>query len=325
MSHAVRVHETGDASVMKWEEVNVADPAAGEVCLRHTAIGLNFIDIYFRAGTYPSPQLPFIPGLEAAGVIESIGENISGFEVGDRVAYASPPLGSYAELRLMPAGRLVKLPDSIDDRVAAAMMLKGMTAHYLLRRTFKVVPGTTLLLHAAAGGVGLIACQWAKYLGATVIGTVGSDEKAELACSHGCDHAILYRKEDFVTRVREITDGEGVDVVYDSVGKDTFLQSLDCLKPMGMLALFGQSSGAVEPFDLGLLSAKGSLFVTRPTLMNYVDKRGDLEDTAEALFEVIREGVVNADIRQERPLREAAAAHSDLESRRTTGATLLIP
>ena len=325
MSHAVRVHETGDASVMKWEEVNVADPAAGEVCLRHTAIGLNFIDIYFRAGTYPSPQLPFIPGLEAAGVIESIGENVSGFEVGDRVAYASPPLGSYAESRLMPAGRLVKLPDSIDDRVAAAMMLKGMTAHYLLRRTFKVVPGTTLLLHAAAGGVGLIACQWAKYLGATVIGTVGSDEKAELACSHGCDHAILYRKEDFVARVREITDGEGVDVVYDSVGKDTFLKSLDCLKPMGMLALFGQSSGAVEPFDLGLLSAKGSLFVTRPTLMNYVDKRGDLEDTAEELFDVIREGVVNADIRQERPLREAAAAHSDLESRRTTGATLLIP
>ena len=325
MSHAVRVHETGDASVMKWEEVNVADPAAGEVCLRHTAIGLNFIDIYFRAGTYPSPQLPFIPGLEAAGVIESIGENVSGFEVGDRVAYASPPLGSYAESRLMPAGRLVKLPDSIDDRVAAAMMLKGMTAHYLLRRTFKVVPGTTLLLHAAAGGVGLIACQWAKYLGATVIGTVGSDEKAELACSHGCDHAILYRKEDFVARVREITDGEGVDVVYDSVGKDTFLQSLDCLKPMGMLALFGQSSGAVEPFDLGLLSAKGSLFVTRPTLMNYVDKRRDLENTAEELFEVIREGVVNADIRQERPLREAAAAHSDLESRRTTGATLLIP
>ena len=325
MSHAVRVHETGDASVMKWEEVNVADPAAGEVCLRHTAIGLNFIDIYFRAGTYPSPQLPFIPGLEAAGVIESIGENVSGFEVGDRVAYASPPLGSYAELRLMPAGRLVKLPDSIDDRVAAAMMLKGMTSHYLLRRTFKVGPGTTLLLHAAAGGVGLIACQWAKYLGATVIGTVGSDEKAELACSHGCDHAILYRKEDFVARVREITDGEGVDVVYDSVGKDTFLQSLDCLKPMGMLALFGQSSGAVEPFDLGLLSAKGSLFVTRPTLMNYVDKRRDLENTAEELFKVIREGVVNADIRQERPLREAAAAHSDLESRRTTGATLLIP
>ena len=325
MSHAVRVHETGDASVMKWEEVNVADPAAGEVCLRHTAIGLNFIDIYFRAGTYPSPQLPFVPGLEGAGVIESIGENVSGFEVGDRVAYASPPLGSYAESRLMPAGRLVKLPDSIDDRVAAAMMLKGMTAHYLLRRTFKVGPGTTLLLHAAAGGVGLIACQWAKYLGATVIGTVGSNEKAELACSHGCDHAILYRKEDFVARVREITDGEGVDVVYDSVGKDTFLQSLDCLKPMGMLALFGQSSGAVEPFDLGLLSAKGSLFVTRPTLMNYVDKRGDLEDTAKELFEVIREGVVNADIRQERPLREAAAAHSDLESRRTTGATLLIP
>lgn len=325
MSHAVRVHETGDASVMQWEEVNVADPAVGEVCLRHTAIGLNFIDIYFRAGTYPSPQLPFVPGLEGAGVIESIGENVSGFEVGDRVAYASPPLGAYAESRLMPAGRLVKLPDDIDDRVAAAMMLKGMTAHYLLRRIFRTGPGTTVLLHAAAGGVGLIACQWAKYLGATVIGTVGSDEKAELACSHGCDHAILYREEDFVARVREITDGEGVDVVYDSVGKDTFLQSLDCLKPMGMLALFGQSSGAVEPFDLGLLSAKGSLFVTRPTLMNYVDKRSDLKDTAEELFEVIRGGVVNADIRQERPLRDAVAAHTDLESRRTTGATLLIP
>ena len=325
MSHAIRVHETGDASVMQWEEVKVADPAAGEVRLRHTAIGLNFIDIYFRAGIYPSPQLPFVPGLEAAGVIESIGENVSGFEVGDRVAYASPPIGAYAESRLMPAGRLVKLPDSIDDRVAAAMMLKGMTAHYLLRRIFKAGPGTTLLLHAAAGGVGLIACQWARYLGATVIGTVGSDEKAELACSHGCDHAILYREEDFVARVHEITEGEGVDVVYDSVGKDTFLKSLDCLKPMGMLALFGQSSGAVEPFDLGLLSAKGSLFVTRPTLMNYVDKREDLENTAEELFEVIRKGVVNADIRQERPLLEAAAAHRDLESRRTTGATLLIP
>ena len=325
MSHAVRVHETGDASVLQWEEVSVAEPAAGEVCLRHTAIGLNFIDVYFRAGTYPSPQLPFVPGLEGAGVIESIGENVDGFDVGDRVAYASPPLGAYAELRLMPAGRLVKLPDDIDDRVAAAMMLKGMTAHYLLRRIFKAGPSSTILLHAAAGGVGLIACQWAKYLGATVIGTVGSEEKAELACSHGCDHAILYRKEDFVARVREITDGEGVDAVYDSVGKDTFLKSLDCLKPMGMLALFGQSSGAVEPFDLGLLAAKGSLFVTRPTLMNYVDKRNDLEDTAAELFEVIRKGVVNADIHQERPLLEAAAAHRDLESRRTTGATLLIP
>lgn len=325
MSHAVRVHETGDASVLQWEEVSVAEPAAGEVRLRHTAIGLNFIDVYFRAGTYPSPQLPFVPGLEGAGVIESIGENVDGFEVGDRVAYASPPLGAYAESRLMPAGRLVKLPDDIDDRVAAAMMLKGMTAHYLLRRIFHAGPGTTILLHAAAGGVGLIACQWAKYLGATVIGTVGSEEKAELARSHGCDHAILYRDQDFVARVREITDGEGVDAVYDSVGKDTFLKSLDCLKPMGMLALFGQSSGAVEPFDLGLLSAKGSLFVTRPTLMNYVNKRSDLEDTAGELFEVIREGAVNADIRQERPLREAATAHSDLESRRTTGATLLIP
>ena len=325
MSYALRVHKTGDASVMQWEEVTVTDPAPGEVRLRHTAIGLNFIDIYFRAGIYPSPQLPFVPGLEGAGVIESIGENVGGFEVGDRVAYASPPLGAYSESRLMPAGRLVRLPDDIDDRVAAAMMLKGMTAHYLLRRIFKAGPGTTILLHAAAGGVGLIACQWARHLGATVIGTVGSDEKAELACSHGCDHAILYRKEDFVARVSEITDGKGVDVVYDSVGKDTFLKSLDCLKPMGMLALFGQSSGGVEPFDLGLLAAKGSLFVTRPTLMNYVDKRSDLEDTAAELFEVIREGVVKADIRQERPLRDASAAHSDLESRRTTGATLLIP
>ena len=325
MSYALRVHKTGDASVMQWEEVTVTDPAPGEVRLRHTAIGLNFIDIYFRAGIYPSPQLPFVPGLEGAGVSESIGENVVGFEVGDRVAYASPPLGAYSESRLMPAGRLVRLPDDIDDRVAAAMMLKGMTAHYLLRRIFKAGPGTTILLHAAAGGVGLIACQWARHLGATVIGTVGSDEKAELACSHGCDHAILYRKEDFVARVSEITDGKGVDVVYDSVGKDTFLKSLDCLKPMGMLALFGQSSGGVEPFDLGLLAAKGSLFVTRPTLMNYVDKRSDLEDTAAELFEVIREGVVKADIRQERPLRDASAAHSDLESRRTTGATLLIP
>ncbi len=325
MSYAIRVHQTGDADTMKWEEVTVGDPESGEVCLRQTAIGLNFIDIYFRTGTYPAPGLPFSPGLEAAGVVESIGQNVTSFQVGDRVAYASPPIGAYAEKRLMPVNRLVKLPDSIDDRVAAAMMLKGMTAHYLLKRIYKVGPESTILIHAAAGGVGLIVCQCAQYLGATIIGTVGSSEKGELAAKHGCDHPILYRNQDFSERVREITDGKGVDVVYDSVGRDTFLKSLDCLRPMGMLVLFGQSSGSVEPFDPGLLMTKGSLFLTRPSLMTYVDKREDLEKTASEMFDVIEKGVVQPDIRQEKPLREAAEAHSDLENRKTSGATLLVP
>jgi len=325
MNHAVRIYETGDSSVLQWEEFEVSQPSAGEVLVRHTAIGLNFIDIYFRTGAYLVPQLPFTPGMEAAGVIESIGDGVTGLEVGDRVAYASVPLGAYSESRLMLASRLVKLPEAIDDRTAAAVMLKGMTAHYLLHRTFKVGGDTTILLHAVAGGVGLIACQWAKYLGATVIGTVGSEAKAGLARSHGCDHVILYRKEDTVNRVLDITGGVGVDVVYDSVGKETFLQSIDCTKPMGMVALFGQSSGPVESINPQILAAKGSLFLTRPTLNDYVKKRLDLEQTANALFNVVEKGIVKADAHQERSLREAAAAHSDLESRLTTGATLLIP
>lgn len=325
MSYAVRVHKTGDSSALQWEKFDVSHPAPGEVLIRHTAIGLNFIDIYFRSGVYPAPQLPFTPGMEAAGVIESVGEDVVGFDSGDRVAYASPPLGAYSEHRLMPASRVLKLPDKIDDRVAAATMLKGMTVHYLLRRTFDVGSGTTILLHAAAGGVGLIACQWAKYLGATVIGTVGSEAKAEQARSHGCDHVILYQDENFVSRVREITENEGVDVVYDSVGKDTFLPSLDCVKPMGMVALFGQSSGSVDVINPGVLAAKGSLFLTRPTLNDYVKKREDLEFTANALFSVIEKGIVKADINQECRLSDVASAHADLESRATTGATILIP
>ena len=296
MSYAIMVHETGDSSVLQWQEVKVSSPAPGEVLIRHTAIGLNFIDIYFRSGIYPAPTLPFVPGMEGAGVVESIGKDIVGLEVGDRVAYASPPLGAYSEYRLMPASRLVKLPDNIDDRVAAATMLKGMTAHYLLRRTFDVGADTTILLHAAAGGVGLIACQWAKHLGATVIGTVGSEEKAQLAQSHGCDHTILYREENFVSRVQELTDNEGVDVVYDSVGKETFLPSLDCVKPLGMVALFGQSSGPVEPFNPQILAGKGSLFLTRPTLNDYAKKREDLEWTANALFDALEKGIVKPDI-----------------------------
>ena len=325
MSYAIMVHETGDSSVLQWQEVKVSSPAPGEVLIRHTAIGLNFIDIYFRSGIYPAPTLPFVPGMEGAGVVESIGKDIVGLEVGDRVAYASPPLGAYSEHRLMPASRLVKLPDNIDDRVAAATMLKGMTAHYLLRRTFDVGAGTTILLHAAAGGVGLIACQWAKHLGATVIGTVGSEEKAQLAQSHGCDHTILYREENFVSRVQELTDNEGVDVVYDSVGKETFLPSLDCVKPLGMVALFGQSSGPVEPINPQILAGKGSLFLTRPTLNDYAKKREDLEWTANALFDAIGKGIVKADINQECSLRDAASAHIELEARTTTGATVLIP
>ena len=325
MSYAIMVHETGDSSVLQWQEAKVSSPAPGEALIRHTAIGLNYIDIYFRSGIYPAPTLPFTPGMEAAGVVESVGQDVVGLEVGDRVAYASPPLGAYSEYRLMPASRLVKLPDNLDDRVAAGTMLKGMTAHYLLRRTFDVGPGTTILLHAAAGGVGLIACQWAKHLGATVIGTVGSEEKAQLAQSHGCDHTILYREEDFVSGVQELTDNSGVDVVYDSVGKETFLPSLDCVKPLGTVALFGQSSGPVEPFNPQILAAKGSLFLTRPTLNDYAKTREDLEWTAGALFDALQKGIVQADINQECYLRDVASAQIELEARTTTGATVLIP
>lgn len=322
MSSAIRIHEIGGPEVLKWEEVSVGDPGPGEVRLRHGAVGLNFIDVYFRTGVYGA-NVPFTPGLEASGVVQALGEGVSDLQVGDRVAYAAPPAGAYSEERLMPADRVVKVPDGVSDEVAAAMMLKGMTARYLLRQTYAVKAGDTILIHAAAGGVGLIACQWAKHLGATVIGTVGSDEKAALAAAHGCDHPIVYTREDLVERVKSITGGEGVPVVYDSVGKDTFMNSLDCLRPLGTMVIFGQSSGPVPPLEVGLLAAKGSLFLTRPTLMTYTAKREDLIASADELFQVVKAGVVKLEINQRFPLREAAAAHRALEARQTTGCTVL--
>jgi len=324
MPKAIRFHQTGGPEVLQWEEVSLAAPAAGEVHLRHTAVGLNFIDVYHRTGLYPV-DLPAMPGLEAAGEVIRVGEGVTELQPGDRVAYAGGPIGAYAVERLIPAHRLVKLPADIRDQQAAAMMLQGMTAQYLLRRTFRVKKGDTILFHAAAGGVGLIACQWAKHLGARVIGTVGSAAKAELARAHGCDEPILYQQEDFVARVRELTQGQGVAVVYDSVGRDTFLKSLDCLSPMGMLVSFGQSSGAVESFNPGLLAAKGSLFLTRPSLMTYAAKRQDLLAGAAELFSVVQSGAVRIEVNQQYPLAEAAQAHRDLEARRTTGSTILLP
>lgn len=321
MTHAIVVSQPGGPEVMKWEEIEVGRPGAGEIRIRHTAVGLNYIDVYHRSGAYPI-KAPGVIGLEAAGVVEEIGEGVTGVKPGDRVAYASPPLGAYCEARLMPADRVVKLPAEVSDAQAAAMMLQGMTAEYLLRRVYRVKSGDTILIHAAAGGVGLIACQWAKSLGATVIGTVGSEEKAKLAAANGCDHPIVYTKEDFVSRVNEITQGEKVPVVYDSVGKDTFMRSLDCLRTFGTIALFGQSSGAVQSFDPGVLAAKGSLFLTRPTLMDYIKKREDLVDIAQDLFGVVTSGKVKITINQTYPLREAAQAHRDLEARKTTGSTI---
>ena len=325
MTGVVRVHEVGGPEVLRYENVEVGSPGPGQVLLRQTAVGLNFIDVYFRTGLYPPPQLPFVPGLEAAAVVEALGDGVRDLQVGQRVAYASPPIGAYAERRLMPADRLVALPEGISDEQAAAMMLKGMTAQYLLRRTYRVQSGQTVLFHAAAGGVGLIACQWAKHLGATVIGTVGSEAKAELARAHGCAHVIRYDREEVVARVREITGGKGVPVVYDSVGQATFERSLECLAPMGMLVSFGQSSGKISPVDLGILSQKGSLYVTRPTLMTYTAERADLVASAKELFDVVQRGAVRIEINQRFPLRDAAEAHRALEGRRTTGSTLLLP
>ena len=322
MTHAIRIHQHGGPEVLKWEAVEVAAPGVGEVRLRQTAVGLNYIDVYQRTGFYPTPT-PFVLGLEAAGVVEIVGVEVTQLKVGDRVAYATGPLGAYSQARTMPADRLVKVPDGISDRQAAAMMLQGMTAQYLLQGTYKVKRSDTILIHAAAGGVGLILCQWAKHLGATVIGTVSSDEKAALARSHGCDHPIVYTREDFHARVMEITHGAKVPVVYDSVGRDTFNKSLDCLAPLGVLALFGQASGPVPPFDLGVLAQKGSLFVTRPTLFTYTAKRADLEASANALFAVVQSGAVKIEVNQSYPLSEAAAAHRDLEARKTTGSTVL--
>jgi len=325
MTKAIRIHEHGGPEVMRWEEVTVGDPGPGQVRLRHHAVGLNFIDVYHRTGLYPVPSLPSGLGLEAAGVVEAVGDGVAEVKPGDRVAYASPPVGAYAEARLMPADRVVKLPDAIDDRTAAAMMLKGMTAQYLLRRSYRVQPGDFVLIHAAAGGVGLIACQWANHLGATVIGTVGSDDKAALSRAHGCHHAIVYTRENFVARVKEITGGKGVAVVYDSVGKAVFMDSLDCLRPLGMMVTFGNASGPVPAFEPGVLAAKGSLFLTRPSLMHYTALREDLAASARELFEVVAKGVVKIEVPQTYPLAEAAQAHRDLEARKTTGSTLLLP
>jgi len=322
-THAIRIHRTGGPEVLSWDEISLQPPAEGELLLRQTTVGLNFIDTYHRSGLYPL-ELPAVLGREATGVVEQLGEGVNDFSVGDRVAYALYP-GSYAERRTIPAARVIPLPDNVDDRVAAGAMLKGLTAHYLLRRTYKVRAGETILIHAAAGGVGLIACQWAKHLGATVIGTVGSEEKAALALEHGCDIAIRYDRENFVERVREITDGRGLPVVYDSVGQQTFEGSLDCLAPLGLLVSFGQSSGAIPPVNLGILAQKGSLYVTRPTLATYIAERSELLAAAGELLELLGSGAIKISIGQHYPLAEAAQAHRDLEARATRGSTLLIP
>jgi NADPH2:quinone reductase len=310
---------------MRWEQIDVGEPGPGEARIRHTAIGLNFIDTYFRSGLYPAPNgTPFCPGNEGAGIVQTVGAGVNHLKPGDRVAYVGP-LGAYAQERLVPADRLVVIPDGIDDKTAAGMMLKGMTAQYLLRQTYKVGPETTLLFHAAAGGVGLIAGQWAAHLGATVIGTAGSEAKVELAKAHGYKHVINYRTENFVERVREITGGKGCDVVYDSVGKDTCPGSLDCLKPRGLWVSFGQSSGPITDFNLALLSQKGSLFATRPTLFTYIASREALEATAGELFDVVKKGIVKIGVNQEYRLADAIQAHTDLEGRKTTGTTVLVP
>lgn len=325
MSKAVRVHSHGGPEALTYEEIEVGHPQPGQALVRHTAIGLNFLDTYFRSGLYPPPAgLPLIPGGEAAGVVVETGEGVDWLQKGDRVAYTTP-LGAYCEERVIAADRLVKIPQGVSDEQAAAMMLKGMTAEYLLRRTFAVKPGDTILCHAAAGGVGLLLGQWARHLGANTIGTAGSAGKVELARAHGFDHVINYREQDFVAQVREVTGGRLCDVVYDSVGKDTFPGSLDCLRPRGMFVSFGQSSGPIPPFNMALLSQKGSLFATRPTLFNYIAAREDLEAAAKALFEVVSSGVVTVRINQRYALKDVASAHADLEARRTTGTTILVP
>lgn len=325
MSKAVRIHAHGGPEVLVYEDADPGRPGVGQVLIRHTAIGLNFLDTYFRSGLYPAPAgLPLIPGSEAAGVVVETGEGVDWLRNGDRIAYITA-IGAYSEERVMPADRLVKIPDGISDEQAAAMMLKGMTAEYLLRRTYKVKPGDTILYHAAAGGVGLLLGQWAKHLGATVIGTASSSEKIALAKAHGYDHVINYREKDFVAELKEITGGKLCEVVYDSVGKDTFAGSLDCLRPFGMFVSFGQSSGPIPPFNMAILSQKGSLYATRPTLFTHIAKREDLEASAQALFDVVSSGIIDVQINQRYALSDVAAAHRDLEARHTTGTTILIP
>jgi len=321
MPHAIRVHETGGPEVLKWEEVEVGEPGPGQIRLRQEAAGLNFIDVYHRTGLYPQP-MPFTPGVEGAGVVEAVGPDVTSVKVGDRVAYGGP-VGGYAEVRLIPADRVVALPDAVSFEQAAGMMLRGMTAHMLLRRVHEVKAGETILVHAAAGGVGLMLCQWAKALGASVIGTVGSGEKAELARAHGCDHPIVYTRQDFVAEVARITGGAKVPVVYDGVGRDTFMKSLDCLARRGTMASFGNSSGAVDPFQPGILAQKGSLFLTRPTLYDYTFDRADLEVAAAELFDIVGSDKVRIKIDQRFPLADAAEAHRALEARETTGSTVL--
>ncbi len=322
---AIVVHQIGGPEVLRYEDVEVPAPGPGQALVRHRAIGLNFVEIYLRAGVYPAPSMPFTPGSEAAGVVEAVGSGVSEVRVGDRVAYVGGPLGSYSEARVMPARFLVKLPDKIDEATAAAAMLKGLTAEYLIHSTYVVKPGVTILLHAAAGGTGLILAQWAKHLGATVIGTVGSDEKAKLAAAHGCAHTINYSREDFVARVKEITGGKNVAVVYDSVGQTTFMKSLDCLQPRGLMVSFGQSSGIVPPFSINILSGKGSLYLTRPTLATYTARREDLEAAARRLFEVLASGAVRCEVNRRFKLADAAEAHRALGDRETTGSSILLP
>lgn len=324
MVAAVRVHHYGGPEVLTYEDVDLPPPAAGEVRVRQTAIGVNYIDTYFRSGAYKAPALPFTAGNEAAGEVVALGDGVSGFRTGDRVAYVVT-LGCYAAERNVPVSAVVKLPDGVSDETAAAMMLKGLTAEYLLHRVYKVQAGDTILMHAAAGGVGLILCQWAKHLGATVIGTVGSEDKAQLARENGCDHVILYRKENFVERVAAITGGKKCAVVYDGVGKTTFEGSLDCLRPLGVLASFGSASGPVENFNIAVLGAKGSLFVTRPTLFTFIPRREWLDEMARRLLDVVSSGAVNIAINHRAKLADAVAVHRSLEGRETTGATILTP
>ena len=323
MPHAIRIHQNGGPEQLKWEEVTVGDPGPGEVRVRNTAVGLNYIDTYHRSGLYPLP-MPLTLGSEGAGVVEAVGPKVKEFKVGDHVAYAQP-LGAYAEVLLRPVARLVKIPAGIKDETAAAMMLKGMTAWYLCRRTYRVQKGDTIVVHAAAGGVGQILCQWAKHLGATVIGTVGSDEKVALAKKAGCKHVVVMSREKLSERVKAITKGKGVPVVYDGIGKDTFMESLDCLAPRGLMASFGNASGAVAPVNIGILAQKGSLFLTRPTLVTYTATREDLLTAARELFAVVKKGAVKIAINQRYPLREAERAHRDIEARKTTGSTVLLP
>ena len=324
MPHAIRIHATGGPEVLAWEEVAVGDPGPGEARVRHTAIGVNYLDTYHRSGLYKLP-LPSGLGNEAAGVVEAVGSGVDWVRPGDRVAYGTGPLGAYSETRVMPADRLLKIPEGVSDRVAATLMLKGLTVQYLFRQTYPLKAGDTILFHAAAGGVGLIACQWARALGVTMIGTVGSDAKAALARENGCTHTIVYTREDFVARTKELTGGKGVPVVYDGIGKDTFPASLDCLSPRGLFVSYGNASGSVPPFNIMLLAQKGSLFATRPTLFSYAVDRASTTRMADELFALVLAGKIKSEARQRFALKDAASAHRALESRATTGATVLMP